>query len=484
MLPYKTLLDVDKKSRIPIYLQISNEFIKHISSGIIPSGTKLPGTRILSDILKINRRTVISAFDELAAQGWITINPNRGCFVQEELPNLKPKSLQKTRNQTQEDRVSYDLDLSFTPKKESKFDLSIDDGYPDVRLAPLKELAKNYSYIMNSSMGSQLMTYKQKFLGDEILRNELSKYLSETRSIHVKAENILTTRGSLMAFYVLFKTILSPDNNQVVVAYPGFNEGHEAIKLAGGQLNFVDVDSDGMSIDQIASLCKKKSIRAVFIIPHHHYPTTVSLSAQRRMELLALAEKYRFAIIEDDYDYDFHYSSAPILPIASIDTQGSVAYVGSFSKTMAPSVRLGFVVAPTQLIHAASQVSKYIDSFGNIALEHAVAMLMREGLIRRHLRKALKTYRERRNYFCHLLQSELGDDLDFRIPEGGLAVWTTLKNHDLAQFQTHCKHKRIGIPDGSGYFSKPFEKNALRIGFASMNQKEAEQLIHSIKKAL
>jgi len=300
------------------------------------------------------------------------------------------------------------------------------------------------------------------------VRHELCNYLSETRSIHVDIDHIMTTRGSLMAFYVLFRTLITKDCDQVVVAYPGFSQGHEAIKLAGGKLNFVSADAHGMCVDQIEDLCKRKKIRAVFIVPHHHYPTTVSLSAQRRMELLALAECYRFAIVEDDYDYDFHYSSAPILPIASIDNFGSVAYVGSFSKTVAPALRLGFIVAPKQLIQEASKVSKYIDSFGNIAQERSVAMLFQDGLIRRHLRKALKTYRERRDHFCYLLDSELGDYFDFQVPEGGLAVWTRLKSQPLNTLQAHCRKHRIGIPDASGYFSKPFVEDALRIGFASM----------------
>ena len=484
MLPYKTILRIDKASRTPIYQQLSNEFIHHISAGVIPPGTKLPGTRFLSDVLGINRRTVIAGMDELLAQGWITVHPNKGCFVKDQLPETTPQPLAGSSERVDKDRVAFDLPEAPPLAFPASYDLRINDGYPDVRLAPLKELARNYSYITNSSMGSQLMTYRQKVLGDEILRNELVHYLSETRSIHVSADNIMTTRGSLMAFYVLFKTILTAENNQVVVGYPGFNEGYKAIKMAGGMLNFVEVDREGMSMDQVEALCQKKPVRAVFIIPHHHYPTTVSLSAQRRMELLALAEKYRFAIIEDDYDFDFHYASAPILPIASIDRQGSVAYVGSFSKTVAPSLRLGFIVAPRQLIAAASQVSKYVDSFGNTAMEHAVAMLFQEGAIRRHLRKALKTYRERRDHFCALLREHLEEHIDFSIPEGGLAVWAQLKQHDLKELKEKCAAHRIGIPDTSSYYANPYEENALRIGFASMTQEEAEVLIRSIAKAL
>ncbi len=484
MLPYKTIVEINEASNVPKYLQITNEFIKNITCGIIVPGQKLPGSRQLAEMLKLNRRTVIAAYDELAAQGWVSITPNKGCFVKSKFPTIKPRVISNEKTIKKEtEKVSFYLKKSHPIGIELlRYSLKINDGYPDIRLAPLKELGKNYAYVLRSSMGKNLMNYGQKYLGDEVLRQELVKYLAETRSIHVGTENVMTTRGSLMAFYILFKAILTEKDKDVIVGYPGFNEGHEAIKLAGGQLNFVKVDEEGMNIDQVERLCKKKSIRAVFIIPHHHYPTTVSLSASRRMALLSLAVKYGFAIIEDDYDYDFHYASAPILPIASTDYHGSVAYVGSFSKTIAPSLRLGFIVAPKALINHVSFVSRHIDSFGNIALERAVAMLFKEGLIRRHLRKALKTYKGRRDHFCNLLHQELGEFLDFKTPEGGLAIWTNLKQHALKNLVQAGNEHNICLPDGSGYFLTPFEQNKSRIGFASMNHSEAESVINELKQ--
>ncbi|MEM9894747.1 MAG: PLP-dependent aminotransferase family protein [Bacteroidota bacterium] len=484
MLPYKTILKLDAKSRTPKYLQITNEFIKHISQSTIGPGQKLPGSRQLSILLSVNRRTIISAYDELSAQGWVSIEPNRGCYVTKHLPLSKPKQITKASNTKRENHTTY-FPLNYeTPDKlvDENYDFVINDGYPDVRLAPLGDLAKNYSYIMNSSISRSVMSYKQRFLGDEVLREELVKYLAETRSIHVDIENIMVTRGSLAAFHVLFKTILKA-GDQVAVGYPGYNEGHEAIKLAGGQINPVSVDNEGLVVDELEELCRSKTIRAVFIIPHHHYPTTVSLSAARRMQLLQLAERFGFAIIEDDYDYDFHYSSSPILPLASTDCLGSVAYVGSLSKTLAPSLRIGFIVAPKKLIETACHISRAIDSFGNTGMERAVALLFRDGLIRRHLRKALQAYRERRDHFCRLLENELGDCLTFTIPEGGLAIWTQLEKHSLQQLQEAGKVNHIKIPNELGFHATPFESGSMRIGFASMNPKEAQMLFEKLKRS-
>ena len=485
MLPYKTIIKLDSSSRKPKYLQITNELIKNIASGKITPGTKLPGSRILSDLLEVNRRTVISAYDELMAQGWIETKPNKGCFVKESIPEIKPKRLKSEPIKRQRTSTSYSfgkeptlIDLS-SPGRQGN--IVIDDGYPDVRLAPLKELSRNFSHILNSSLAGSLLNYRQAYFGDIQLREELARNLSDTRSINVGVENILITRGSLMAFYLLFQTILDPGDT-VIVGNPGYNEGYNTIHLAKGNLEYVPVDEEGLDIDRVEELCAKQKIKAVFIIPHHHYPTTVSLSASRRMKLLMLAEKYQFAIIEDDYDYDFHYSSSPILPIASSDLHGSVAYVGSFSKTVAPSLRIGFIVAPSSLIEQISQVSRFIDSHGNIALERAVAQLFKDGEIRRHLKKALKEYRERKRYFCSILEKELGSHLSFKVPEGGLAIWANLKRGiNLNTIVTSCARKGLVLPSGKAYSLKDEVPDAVRIGFASMNKKEADEAIALLK---
>lgn len=137
------------------------------------------------------------------------------------------------------------------------------------------------------------------------------------------------------------------------------------------------------------------------------------------MQLLALAERYNFAIIEDDYDYDFHSASSPILPIASADYAGVAAYVGSLRKIVAPSLRIGFLVAPANLVDEVATLSQYLDSFGNTALERTVAMLFEQGEISRHLRKALKVYRERQDHFFQLLRKEMGSTVNFDVPEEG-----------------------------------------------------------------
>jgi GntR family transcriptional regulator/MocR family aminotransferase len=482
---------LERESKQPLYLQIVNTLVQEISKGTLISGLKLPGARKMSEQLGVNRRTVGMAYEELELQGWIEVKPKVGCFVHPKIPLLKPKELGTGLPRIMaENPIGFDLPKQpyFPTKKIKSLDFkplyTLDDGFPDTRIAPLATLGKNINFLMGNQSGAGLMTYRQFYCGDIRLREELVKYLAETRSIRVSVENILITRGSLMAFYLLFRTILLP-NDAVIVCEPGFQEGFEAIKLAGGKVIKVPVDSDGMNVDAVEEICKKQKIRAVFVVSHHQFPTTVSLSANRRIKLLELAEKYRFAIVEDDYDYDFHYASSPILPIASSDYAGVVAYVGSFSKTIAPSLRVGFLVASKELVEQISYLSRFVDSYGNTVLERAIAMLFDAGEVRRHLKKAIKVYRKRRDIFCQLLQQQLNEFIEFDIPEGGLAVWVQFnENIPVGKVETEARKLGLKLPSSEIFSTEENKPNAIRIGFASMKEAEMLEPVQLLRKAI
>jgi GntR family transcriptional regulator / MocR family aminotransferase len=165
----------------------------------------------------------------------------------------------------------------------------------------------------------------------------------------------------------------------VIIGEPGYVTAALTFQRAGAILNRVPVDDYGINVEAIEKLCKRKKIRFVYLIPHHHHPTTVTLSLERRIRLLNLASQYKFAIIEDDYD--FHYNSSPILPMTSLDQRGNVIYVGTLSKTLVPAVRIGFLVAPKDFIAEATAVSRSIDFQGDSLLEIAIAELYRSGFI-------------------------------------------------------------------------------------------------------
>jgi GntR family transcriptional regulator/MocR family aminotransferase len=203
------------------------------------------------------------------------------------------------------------------------------------------------------------------------------------------------------------------------------------------------------------------------------------------MQLLELAMKYRFAILEDDYDYDFHYSSSPVLPLASADYYGSVIYVGSFCKTIAPGIRIGFAAAPQNLITQLAKLRRMIDRQGEQLLEEALANLLKNGDIGRHLKKSNKVYHERRDLFCRLLREQLGDHVSFKIPDGGFAVWLQYLNGlKAAEVSQKANEMGLTISNGEDYFSRSVNTEFIRAGFASLNLKEIEEGVGMLSKAV
>jgi len=237
-------------------------------------------------------------------------------------------------------------------------------------------------------------------------------------------------------------------------------------------------------VDAIEALCRRQPIRLLYVTPHHHHPTTVVLRANRRQQLLRLAALHGFAVLEDDYDYDFHYASSPILPLASADTTGSVVYVGSLCKSLAPSVRVGYLVAPPNLVQAATRLRRLIDIQGDSILEEAVAELYRNGDIRRHLTKAVRIYKARRDLLCELLTNQLAGTLAFERPAGGLAIWARFTpTASLPAVAARAQQLGLYINDGSFYRGAQPDSNATRLGFASLNEEELREAVGLLTQA-
>ena len=492
MLLTENLITIDKSVQTPVYLQIANGIINHIRQGKLKPGSALPGSRVLAKKLAIHRQTVVAAYDELYAQSWVEVYPRRGIFVAKNLPDITPRPLletveksgmaSKTHFYVDDNKIPYPL--QFKPANNAH--LVFNEGFPDTRLAPVELIVREYRRFANYHFTSKYLMYGPEH-GSENLRIELASFLSETRGLQVNPNHVLITKGAQMALYLTAQILLSKGDT-AIAADPGYPEANNVFEQAGAQVALVPVDECGIDLDAVEAICKKKKVKLVYVIPHHHRPTTVTLSAERRMRLLELAHQYRFAIIEDDYDYDFHYSSGPILPLASADYYGSIVYIGSFGKTIAPGIRIGFMVAPPNLIDQATRLRRLIDRQGELLLEEAMANLLKNGDISRHLKKANKVYHERRDIFCSLLQEQLAGHISFKIPDGGFAVWINYLNGIKAdEVSQKAAANGLTMSDGKSYFQdKTQPLHYARLGFASMNPKELETAVDilaaSIKK--
>jgi GntR family transcriptional regulator/MocR family aminotransferase len=193
---------------------------------------------------------------------------------------------------------------------------------------------------------------------------------------------------------------------------------------------------------------------------------------------LQLAEKYGFIIFEDDYDYDFHYLSKPLLPLAGSDKSGLVLYCGSFTKTISPAFRVGYLAAPENVIRHLAQLRRIVDRQGDTLLENALAELLQQGIVQKHLRKSWRLYKARRDIFCDLLKSRLGEQVNFQIPDGGMAVWTKFDSGiNLPLLAKKALQQNLYFSDGLIHQTDSTPPSATRLGFASSTPEELEQAV-------
>ncbi len=466
-------LNITKSSGMAIYLQISQQIIDEIQRGRLRPSTAMPGTRELAGQLQVNRKTVVLAYDELIAQGWLETEPRRGTFVSANLPVFSTsqqaeKNVALLASETEERLSNYSDTLAAANAKDT---IDFNDGIPDTRLIPVEKLSKAFRHALITPLRSNNLGYGDP-RGIASLRTALTNMLNMERGLNVDEDNICIARGSQMGIFLAARILTRPDD-VVVVENLSYPPAREAFRSSGANILTVGVDDDGINVIALEALCKKHPIRAIYVTPHHQFPTTVMMTAERRFKLLLLAKKYDFFIIEDDYDHEFHFEHHPVMPLASHDHDGRVIYVGSLSKVLAPGLRVGYLIASKAIIDRCASEVMLIDRQGNSITELAVADLMRSGEIKRHIRKTIKIYNERRNLTISLLTNELSHVSSFTSPNGGLAIW--LKINDDIQLNTIVENalkEKVRILPASLFTDSEENINAIRLGFASLSPKE------------
>ncbi len=487
--PWKIPLLVDTAAAVPVYLQIAQTITEEIRRGRLPSGTAMPGSRILAEELGVNRKTVIQAYQELLAQGWLEAEPKRGTFVSRKIPITTPAPFAAgpPAKATMSDQPGF----RFTPRVDLPVSeplapgtLVFTDGTPDVRLAPIGVLASAYRQVLQAKGRRNMLGYGDA-AGSLKLREVLSAMLNQDRGLACRPENLCITRGSQMGLFLLAEALIGPGDIVAVEAL-SYPPAWEVFRRVGARLVPVPVDAEGVRVDELERMCREQPLRAVLLTPHHQYPTTVTLKADRRLHLLALAARYRFAIIEDDYDHEFHYGHRPVLPLASADTEGLVLYTGSLSKLLAPGIRVGYVAGPRQVIDTLTQVRSIVDRQCDLIMEGAIAQLIEAGEIKRHARKAHGEYGRRRDALASFLKRDLGEAVRFSVPEGGLALWVEFDGAvDVDELAGRATGQHVVFTPASRFALRPEDRvNAVRLGFASLSVAELEEGVKRIARAL
>ncbi|MDI1298079.1 PLP-dependent aminotransferase family protein [Methylotenera sp.] len=475
--PWELSLTIERESGTAIYVQITQKIIENIQNGRFTSGIALPGTRELAKKINVNRKTVIQAYDELIAQGWLICESKRGTFVSSQVMTGSQKSATPPH-------TVYPLPTDVTPilgKRHAHEFIHFNEGLPDSRLIPFEMLARAMRHALITSARNGKSAYSNP-KGTMILCEAILQMLNMERALHARIENICIVRGSQMGIFLTAR-IFVKTGDYIAMEHLTNTLAREAFKSCGANILSVAHDLEGIDVSHLEALCHQHKIRAVYVTPNHQIPTTICMSQARRQQLLALAERYDFLIIEDDSDFEFNYTRHT-LPLASMQPSKNVIYIGSLSKVLAPGFRIGYIVASADVIEQCAAQITLIDRQGDSISELAVAELLFTGEIKKHNLRTLKIYKERCNYMASLLSKELNGFVDFQQPQNGLAIWLNINQVvDIHLLSADAALEKVSFTSTASLSHISGQSLGIRLGFANLNNDEIYLGIKRLKSA-
>ncbi len=410
-----TTFPFDRASATPYYRQIYDGYRMAILTGLLRRGERLPSTRALAAELGISRLPAVYAFEQLLHEGYIEGRAGSGTYVKDSIPDelanatasaaqSSPAASQKTRAQLLSERPRL------APLRVS---LPALDRFP-VRL---------WSKLV--SKHARQFTIEQMAYGDPAgylpLREAVADYLRTARAVRCEADQVLIVSGSQMALQITALSLLG-SGSTVCIEEPGYPGAHAALACGGARIVPVPVDDEGIDVDALAA--KGRKVRAVYVTPSHQYPLGVSMTASRRMALLDWARRTGAWIVEDDYDSEYRYASRPLGALQGIDAS-RVIYIGTFSKVLFPSLRLGYVVVPHSLVDDFTRHRESIDLFSPVLEQAVLAEFLRDGHFGRHLRRMRALYEKRRDALVRGLREHAAELVPHN-SDAGLHVTTFL----------------------------------------------------------
>lgn len=481
-----TFVTLDYKSPVPLYRQLYQELRKAILTGRLPSGSQLPSTRGLADEVGISRTTVLTAFDQLAAEGYLEGHIGSGTYVATRLPDelltarqdvaVSPSSPAGPGLSRQGERLAHPRVVGSDKRGRGPFRSAL----PALDAFPFELWARLWRRYLPHTP-PELLDYGDP-AGYLPLREAIAAHLAAARGVHCRAEQVIIVAGAQQGLDLVARLVLDP-GDAVWIEDPGYPGARDALVAAGARVVPVPVDEEGL--DVAAGTLRCPEARLAYVTPSHQAPLGVTMSLSRRLALLQWASQTGAWILEDDYDSEYRYASRPLAALQGLDSEGRVIYIGAFSKVLFPSLRLGHLVVPTNLAPAFA-AARAVAGLSSPSIEQAVlADFIAEGHFARHIRRMRTLYAERQAAMVEAASHELAGLLEVCPAEAGMNLlgWLPEGVADWVASKRAAAHG-LEIRPLSFYRMERSRRGGLQLGYSAFDPREIRQGIGKLADAL
>ncbi len=480
--PALTLALPPRQAGTPAYLWLCDVIRSSILAGHLGPGTRLPATRHLAQEYGLSRGTVVAAFDQLRAEGYTTPRTGSGTFVCRTIPEqlLRAGRATETREFGMRRRITSDFVRQIGAM--SYFDAPSSRAFranqPALDLFPTTLWAQVAARRLRKASAQDLLSCEA--MGYRPLREAVADYLNTSRGVKCTSEQVAIVSGLQEAIYLAARMFLNP-GDRVCMEDPGYQGAARVFGALGAKIIPVPVDEQGMKVPTSRS----KNIRLVYVTPAHQYPLGVTMTLARRMELLEWTRSNDAVILEDDYDSEYRYAGRPMPALQGLDVQGVVVFTGSFSKVMFPSLRLGYLVVPPDLVGHVAAIKSLTSRHAPVLEQAILSDFITAGHFARHIRRMREIYAGRLRALLEGAAQHLNELLEIPRLEGGLQTVGWLNPGVNAQQVARAAALRnIEVVPLNEFFNAGRVRQGLQIGFAAVDVKEIQRGLVELNRVL
>jgi GntR family transcriptional regulator/MocR family aminotransferase len=471
-----------RKAATPAFRWLYSALRADILEGRLRPGSRLPATRDLAAQYGLSRGTVVSAFDELKAEGYLHGSRGSGTYISSVLPEhlLQVQASQRLSVRKQPPRRLSDYAARVQPfsNLESRPTRAFRANLPALDLFPTKIWTRIAERRLRHLSIPQLLGCDT--LGYLPLREAVADYLNTSRGTHCKAEQVMIVSGTQEALDLTARLLLNP-GDPVCMEEPGYPGAALAFEALGAKICAVPVDGEGMALPG----AQARRAKLVYATPGHQFPLGTTMSLARRLQLLEWARRSCALIFEDDYDSEFRYTGRPIPALQGLDQQGSVLFAGSFSKVLFPSLRLGYLVLPPDLIEHFAAAKTVLNRHAPPFEQTVLCDFIVEGHFARHLRRMREVYAERLSVLTEHARQKLKGLLELSSVEAGLQTVGWLQQGiDSRAARRAAAARKVEVMPLRFYSRGPMQREGLQLGFAAVNAQEIKRGVHQLAAAL